>query len=349
MPLQAEGAGGEPRAVRAPDRGVQGARHRLLLLQRRQRFGRHLPKVSQHRPRRWATDRLRRACRRPSTTTCRSPTCCPGFGSVAKYIATSMREAGLDVASMAKTSTKVFILEVMGRHAGWIAAAARARAAESAGDGAAHHAVPRDRVRRGGVPRARRRQRSSKSAIARWASPKACRTRTASSSPKPALQRRVRPRAARRRGAGARRAGAATSSATSTTGRSPTTCSAPRATSPRRPTSSRRTRVGKAAVELALKGMNARDADDRAHLRQAVPLEDRRRRSSPTSPTSRRRCRATSSRADGFHITPKCRDYLQPLIEGEAFPPFENGLPKYVRLKNVGRCARRPQPTSGML
>jgi 6-phosphofructokinase len=49
--------------------------------------------------------------------------CCPGFGSVAKYIAVSTREAALDVASMARTSTKVFVLEVMGRHAGWIAAA----------------------------------------------------------------------------------------------------------------------------------------------------------------------------------------------------------------------------------
>ncbi|MDR0587591.1 MAG: 6-phosphofructokinase [Burkholderiales bacterium] len=48
---------------------------------------------------------------------------CPGFGSVAKYVATSMREAAFDVASMAKTSTKVFVMEVMGRHAGWITAA----------------------------------------------------------------------------------------------------------------------------------------------------------------------------------------------------------------------------------
>ena len=48
---------------------------------------------------------------------------CPGFGSVAKYVAVSIREAGFDVASMARTSTKVFVLEVMGRHAGWIAAA----------------------------------------------------------------------------------------------------------------------------------------------------------------------------------------------------------------------------------
>ncbi len=48
---------------------------------------------------------------------------CPGFGSVAKYVAVSIREAGFDVASMAKTSTKIFVMEVMGRHAGWIAAA----------------------------------------------------------------------------------------------------------------------------------------------------------------------------------------------------------------------------------
>ena len=59
--------------------------------------------------------------------------CCPGFGSVAKYIAISTREAALDVASMARTSTKVFVLEVMGRHAGWIAAAG-GLAGEKAGD-----------------------------------------------------------------------------------------------------------------------------------------------------------------------------------------------------------------------
>ena len=58
---------------------------------------------------------------------------CPGFGSVAKYIAISTKEASLDVASMAETSTKVFILEVMGRHAGWIAAAG-GLASENKGD-----------------------------------------------------------------------------------------------------------------------------------------------------------------------------------------------------------------------
>src|SRR5687767_323123 len=59
--------------------------------------------------------------------------CCPGFGSVAKYVAVSTLEASLDVASMARTSTRVFILEVMGRHAGWIAAAG-GLAARQAGD-----------------------------------------------------------------------------------------------------------------------------------------------------------------------------------------------------------------------
>src|SRR5690606_30010451 len=49
---------------------------------------------------------------------------CPGFGSAAKYTAVSVREAALDVAAMAETSTRVFIYEAMGRHAGWLAAAA---------------------------------------------------------------------------------------------------------------------------------------------------------------------------------------------------------------------------------
>ena len=61
---------------------------------------------------------------------------CPGFGSVAKYVAISVREAALDVASMCETSTKVFILEVMGRHAGWIAAAGGL--AKTCRDGAPH-------------------------------------------------------------------------------------------------------------------------------------------------------------------------------------------------------------------
>jgi ATP-dependent phosphofructokinase / diphosphate-dependent phosphofructokinase len=59
--------------------------------------------------------------------------CCPGFGSVAKYTAVSVAEASLDVESMCESSTKVFVIEVMGRHAGWIAAAA-GLAARNAGE-----------------------------------------------------------------------------------------------------------------------------------------------------------------------------------------------------------------------
>ena len=58
---------------------------------------------------------------------------CPGFGSVAKYVAVSIKEAAFDVKSMAETSTKVFVMEVMGRHAGWIAASS-GLAAEKKGD-----------------------------------------------------------------------------------------------------------------------------------------------------------------------------------------------------------------------
>ena len=64
--------------------------------------------------------------------------CSPGFGSVAKYLATSLREAAFDLVSMSRSSTRVFALEVMGRHAGW-AAAACALAADD--EGAAPHVL----------------------------------------------------------------------------------------------------------------------------------------------------------------------------------------------------------------
>ncbi len=131
--LQAEGSRPEPRRVRAADRSLQGARHRLLLLQRRQRLDGHRATRSRRSARRSA---IRITCIGvPKTVDNDLPLtdCCPGFGSVAKYIAVSTREAALDVASMARTSTKVFVLEVMGRHAGWIAAAG-GLAGEGAGD-----------------------------------------------------------------------------------------------------------------------------------------------------------------------------------------------------------------------
>jgi 6-phosphofructokinase 1 len=92
--------------------------------------------------------------------------------------------------------------------------------------------------------------------------------------------------------------------------------------------------VGKAAVEYAVKGMNSvmptivrvsskpyRWKIGVAKLTDVANVEKKMPRDFITP--------------DGFHITAKCRNYLAPLIAGEAFPPFENGLPKYVRLKNA--------------
>ena len=72
--LQAEEVRGQPGAVRAPDRSLQGARHRLFLLQRRRRFGRHLPQGLAAGREDSAIRSRPSTCRRPSTTTCRSPT-----------------------------------------------------------------------------------------------------------------------------------------------------------------------------------------------------------------------------------------------------------------------------------
>ena len=92
--------------------------------------------------------------------------------------------------------------------------------------------------------------------------------------------------------------------------------------------------VGKAAVEYAVKGMNSvmptivrisskpyRWKIGVAQLKDVANVEKKMPRDFITP--------------DGFHITQKCRNYLLPLIAGEAYPPFEGGLPKYVRLKNT--------------
>ena len=93
--------------------------------------------------------------------------------------------------------------------------------------------------------------------------------------------------------------------------------------------------VGKAAVELAVEGQERGDAGDRARLRQAVSLEDRRGaarqgRQRREDAAARLHHRATASASPR-----KARAYLAPLMKGEAPPPFKDGLPRYVRLKNV--------------
>ena len=92
--------------------------------------------------------------------------------------------------------------------------------------------------------------------------------------------------------------------------------------------------MGKAAVELAIKGRNAvmpvivrksnkpyRWTIEAADLKDIANKEKMMPRNFIT--------------ADGFHITAKCRQYLAPLIEGEDYPPYKNGLPTYVKLRNV--------------
>ena len=256
---------------------------------------------------------------------------CPGFGSVAKYVATSMREAGLDVESMAKTSTKVFILEVMGRHAGWITAAtglAQSKPAE------APHIllfpeVPFDEetflarvdavVKQYGFCAVGASEgiqdRDGKFLSETGLKDAFGHSQLGGVAPMLAnlVQSRLKLKQHWAVADYLQRAARHIASRTDL---------------------EQSYAVGKAAVELAAKGMSGvmptivrtsskpyRWKIGVAKLTDVANVEKKMPRDFIT--------------ADGFHITAKCRKYLQPLIAGEAFLPFENGLPKYVRLKNV--------------
>ncbi len=257
--------------------------------------------------------------------------CCPGFGSVAKSVATSIREAGYDVASMARTSTKIFVLEVMGRHAGWITAAC-GLASEKTGEPPhilLFPEVPFDPERfllR--VDECVKLHGYCTVAVSEGLAD-ATGKLIADSGTKDAfghsqlggvgqmvaqlikdrlgykyhwaladyLQRSARHLASR------------------------TDVEQAHA-------------LGAAAVDLALQGKNAvmatieriADSPYRWQIGNA-PLKD--------IANVERKMPAEFITADGFHITDACRVYLQPLIEGEEPPPYRNGLPDYVRLKNV--------------
>ena len=255
---------------------------------------------------------------------------CPGFGSVAKYVATSMREAGFDVASMARTSTRVFILEAMGRHAGWIAAAA-GLASESEGDPPHILLFPEVRF---DAERFLARvnecvQRYGYCAIAvaeGLCDDGGCEIGGRSFDDLPShtraggvgrfigeliharfgykyhlaladyLQRAARHLAS---GTDVEQAHA----------------------------------LGVAAVDRAVSGSNnvmltlqrLSDHPYRWEIGE-VPLS--------AVANKEHRMPAKFISVDGFHITEACRTYLQPLIEGEDPPPFRRGLPDYVRLAN---------------
>jgi len=269
--------------------------------------------------------------------------CCPGFGSVAKYIAVSTREASLDVASMADTSTKVFVLEVMGRHAGWIAAAA-GLAGEGA-DAAPHVILFPENVFDEAAFLAK-----VKATVERvgWC------TVVASEGVRHADGRFLAEGGSRDAFGHAQLGGVAPLLAALV--KEKLGCKVHWAVPDYLQRSARHLAskadaeqayaVGKAAVEYALAGMNAvmpvivrtSDAPYRWKV-DAAPLAKiaNREKKMPRSFITR----------DGFGITAAARRYLAPLIQGEAPLPYgKHGLPDYVELRNTAVASRLP-PLAG--
>jgi 6-phosphofructokinase len=256
---------------------------------------------------------------------------CPGFGSVAKYIAVSTQEAALDVASMAKTSTKVFILEVMGRHAGWIAASA-ALAGNSAAD--APHIILFPEI-----------PFDQKRFLARV---DACVKRygycviVVSEGARYADGRFLADAGTRDAFGHAQLGGVAPAIATmvrDNLGHKYHYAIADYLQRSARHIASKvdvaqAYAVGKKAVELAVQGRNAvmptivRSSDKPYRWTVGAVALSRvanREKMMPKGFISR----------DGFGITAACRRYLEPLIKGEDYPPYRNGLPRYAKLKDV--------------
>ena len=255
---------------------------------------------------------------------------CPGFGSVAKYVAVSVREAAFDVASMAKTSTKVFILEVMGRHAGWIAAAG-GLAQERPTDPPHIILFPEIPFDEGGfLARVKHVVHTEgycvivvseglKNAAREFLSEAG--TRDAFGHAQlggvaPVIAGLVKKNLAYKYHWAVadylQRAARHIASKTDV---------------------EQAYALGRAAVEFALAGKNAvlpiivRKSDDpyvwevgEARLEEVANVEKKMPRE--------------YINADGWGITAACRRYLSPLIQGEDYPPYENGLPRYVRLRN---------------
>ena len=262
--------------------------------------------------------------------------CCPGFGSVAKYIAISTREAALDVASMARTSTKVFVLEVMGRHAGWIAAAG-GLAGEKSGDAPHIILFPEiafDKDAFLNKVRASVEKRGFCVVVVSEGVRDADGKFLAEAGTKDAFGH------AQLGGAGPvvaqmtqtafgykyhwavadylQRAAAHIASKVDV---------------------DQAYAVGRAAVEFALKGKNA-------VMPVIVRKSDKPYRWSigeaPLSAVANREKTVPRSfiTPDGFGITSACRRYLLPLINGEGYPPYRHGMPVYAALKAVGVAKR---------
>lgn len=257
--------------------------------------------------------------------------CSPGFGSVAKYVAVSTKEASLDIASMSASSTKVFILEVMGRHAGWIAAASGLAAQDQSQP---PHIILFPEVafdREAFIARV-------KKTVANFGYCVVVASEGATYADGSLLSGSLTEDAFGHKQLG---------------GVAPALCSMIKhslgykyhyAVADYLQRSARHIAskidveqayaVGMAAVEKALEGKNAimisiqRDADKSYSWSLAeAPLAE--------VANGENKMPNAFIRSDGFGITREARDYLLPLIAGEDYPPYKNGLPYYPQLKNA--------------
>ncbi len=256
---------------------------------------------------------------------------CPGFGSVAKYVAVSIREAAYDVASMAKTSTKIFVMEVMGRHAGWIAAAG-GLAAEQKGD--APHIILFPEIPFDPEKFLKRVEQT----VAKY---DYC-VIVVSEGVKDKEGRFMSDSGNRDAFGHAQLGGVAPVIANiikAKLGLKYHWAVADYLQRSARHIASKTDveqayALGKAAVELALQGENAvmptivrqsnkpyRWTIGTARLADVANVE----KMMPRNFISR----------NGFEITEICHEYLLPLIKGEDYPPYKHGLPQYVRLQNI--------------
>ncbi len=256
---------------------------------------------------------------------------CPGFGSVAKYIAVSTREASFDVASMAKTSTKVFIVEVMGRHAGWIAAAGGLASTEDTPipivilfpevefDEKKFLAKVEDMVNKHGYCTV------VVSEGVRWPDGRFL----ADTGLKDAFGH-------------AQLGGAATVIAGMVQrelGLKNHWAVADYLQRAARHIASKTDvdmayAMGKAAVQFALKGHNSIMPTVERISNKPFKWKVGMAPLSKVANVEKMMPKSFITR-DGYGITNKCREYLMPLIKGEDYPPYKDGLPKYVRLKNL--------------
>lgn len=253
---------------------------------------------------------------------------CPGFGSVAKYVAVSIFEASLDVASMAASSTKVFIMEVMGRHTGWIAAAGAL--AQPVANGAPHLTL---------FPEIPFQQAEFLQKVQETVKQKGYCVIVVSEGVAHPDGRFLAESGLRDAFGHAQLGGVAPYLANLI--KSELNLKNHWAVSDYLQRAARHIAsqndvdqayaLGKSAVELAISGKNAvmpivvRDSSSpyRWHI-EDVAL-------SKVANVEKKLPREFISQ-DGYGITPACREYLAPLIAGEAYPPYENGLPQYIQL-----------------